>query len=36
MPIPSEGAGRTVQPDDERYYFPTPLVEIITNPGVNN
>lgn len=36
MPINSEGAGRLVQPNDERYTFPTPLVEIITNPGVNN
>jgi len=36
MPIPSDGAGRLVQPTDERYIFPIPLVEVITNPNVSN
>lgn len=35
MPINSEGAGRLVQPSDERYVFPIPLGETITNPVVS-
>jgi len=35
MPINSVGAGRLIQPTDERYIFPIPLGETITNPGVS-
>lgn len=36
MPIPSKGAGKLIQPTDTEYIFPTPLIETITNPDVNN